>query len=68
MREVLVDPQTLHNQMILKGSGPEHAAYRFIASPIRMSAAAATMRRVPPKLGEHTDEVLSEATTARAQR
>jgi len=65
MREVLVDPQTLHNQMILKGSGPEHAAYRFIASPISMSAAPATMRRVPPKLGEHTDEVLSEAATAR---
>ncbi|HSW26707.1 MAG TPA: CoA transferase [Burkholderiaceae bacterium] len=65
MREVLVDPQTLHNQMILNGSGPEHAAYRFIASPIQMSAAAATMRRVPPKLGEHTDEVLSEAARAR---
>ena len=65
MREVLVDPQTLHNQMILKGSEPEHSAYRFIASPIQMSAAAATMRRAPPKLGEHTDEVLRETATAR---
>jgi hypothetical protein len=65
MREVLVDPQTLHNQMILKGSEPGQAAYRFIASPIAMSAAPATMRRVPPKLGEHTDEVLSETVTAR---
>jgi len=65
MREVLVDPQTLHNQMILQGSEPGQAAYRFIASPISMSAAPATMRRVPPKLGEHTDEVLSEAATAR---
>jgi len=64
MREVLVDPQTLHNQMILQGSGPQQAAYRFIASPITMSAAPATMRRVPPKLGEHTDEVLSEASAA----
>jgi formyl-CoA transferase len=60
MREVLVDPQTLHNQMILKGRGPQEAAYRFIASPITMSGAQATMRRVPPKLGEHTDEVLAE--------
>jgi formyl-CoA transferase len=65
MREVLVDPQTLHNQMILKGSEPGQAAYRFIASPISMSAAPATIQRVPPKLGEHTDEVLSEAATAR---
>ena len=46
-------------------SGPEQAAYRFIASPISMSAAPATMRLVPPKLGEHTDEVLSEAETVR---
>ena len=62
MREVLVDPQTLHNQMILEGERrPERAAYRFIASPIQMSGAAATMRRVPPKLGEHTDEVLAES-------
>ena len=62
MREVLVDPQTLHNQMILRGQGPQEP-YRFIASPITMSAAAATMRRVPPKLGEHTAEVLAEAAT-----
>jgi formyl-CoA transferase len=64
MREVLVDPQTLHNQMILKGSGAQQAAYRFIASPITMSAAPAAMRRAPPKLGEHTDEVLAEAKGA----
>jgi crotonobetainyl-CoA:carnitine CoA-transferase CaiB-like acyl-CoA transferase len=64
MREVLVDPQTLHNQMILEGQGPE-AAYRFIASPITMSAAPATMRRVPPQLGEHTDEVLAETKVGR---
>jgi formyl-CoA transferase len=64
MREVLVDPQTLHNRMILEGQGPE-AAYRFIASPITMSAAPATMRRVPPQLGEHTDEVLAETKVGR---
>jgi formyl-CoA transferase len=68
MREVLVDPQTVHNRMILQGETPQHAAYKFIASPIRMSAADATLRRAPPKLGEHTDEVLTEvATKARAR-
>ncbi len=61
MREVLVDPQTLHNQMILKADAPGHGAYRFIASPITMSGADAAMRRAPPRLGEHTDEVLAEA-------
>lgn len=68
MREVLVDPQTLHNHMILQGDAPEHAAYRFIASPIEMSAASATLRRVPPKLGEHTTEVLAEAQAASTVR
>ena len=61
MREVLVDPQTLHNRMILQADAPGHGAYKFIASPITMSGADAAMRRAPPKLGEHTDEVLAEA-------
>jgi len=61
MREVLADPQTLHNKMILQGDASGQGAYRFIASPITMSGADAAMRRAPPKLGEHTDEVLAEA-------
>lgn len=60
MREVLVDSQTLHNKMILERS-EGGGAYRFIASPITMSDAPVALRRVPPKLGEHTDEVLAEA-------
>jgi crotonobetainyl-CoA:carnitine CoA-transferase CaiB-like acyl-CoA transferase len=66
MREVLVDPQTLHNQMILEGNAPDQAAYRFIASPISMSSAPTGLRRAPPRLGEHTDEVLSEVGRAAA--
>lgn len=61
MREALVDPQTLHNEMILDGGAPGGRPLRFIASPIRMSGAAAGLRRAPPRLGEHTDEVLEEA-------
>ncbi|MBB3178554.1 CaiB/BaiF CoA-transferase family protein [Variovorax sp. Sphag1AA] len=61
MREALVDPQTLHNGMILDGGTPGGRPLRFIASPIQMSGAAAGLRRAPPRLGEHTDEVLEEA-------
>ena len=64
MREALVDPQTLHNEMILEGHDGEQAM-RFVASPIRMSAPVG-MRRAPPRLGEHTDEVLAEARALRA--
>ena len=62
MREVLVDPQTLHNGMIMKG-GAGQEAYRFIASPIQMSAAPASMRRPPPRLGQHNDEILKETAS-----
>ena len=58
LREALVDPQTLHNGMVLEQA--DDPRYRFIASPITMSAAPVTLRRVPPRLGEHTDEVLAE--------
>ncbi len=61
MREALVDPQTLHNGMILEGGTPSGRALKFIGSPIQMSAARAALRREPPKLGQHTAEVLAEA-------
>lgn len=62
MREALVDPQTLHNEMILEGGvlSPDRPL-RFIASPIQMSDAKTGLLRVPPRLGEHTEEVLAEA-------
>ena len=58
LREALVDPQTLHNDIFLEGEG-EGQALRFIGSPIRMSNAEVTLRRAPPRLGQHTDEVLA---------
>jgi formyl-CoA transferase len=61
MREALVDPQTLHNAMILEGGSSSSRPLKFIASPIQMSGAKAGLRRDPPKLGQHTQEVLAEA-------
>lgn len=61
MRAALVDPQTLHNRMILEGVGDGGRPLRFIASPIAMSGASAALRRAPPRLGEHTAEVFDEA-------
>jgi crotonobetainyl-CoA:carnitine CoA-transferase CaiB-like acyl-CoA transferase len=61
MREALVDAQTLHNEMILEGHSPSGRKLKFIASPIQMSGAQAELRRAPPRLGEHTAELLAEA-------
>ena len=67
LREALVDPQTLHNQMLMSGAG-EGQTVRFVTSPIQMSAAPVGLRRAPPRLGQHTDEVLAELTSASPSR
>ncbi len=61
MREALVDPQTLHNKMIMEDSTLSDRTLKFIASPIQMSGAATGILREPPRLGQHTEEVLAEA-------
>jgi formyl-CoA transferase len=50
--------------MVLEGRSAGGQPLRFIASPIAMSGASASLRRGPPRLGEHTDEVLGEARAA----
>ncbi|REG52225.1 formyl-CoA transferase [Paraburkholderia sp. BL6669N2] len=59
LREALVDPQTLHNQLIIEGEG-EGQPVRFIGSPIELSLAPVGLLRAPPKLGQHTEEVLQQ--------
>ncbi len=61
MREALVDPQTLHNGILLEGAADGGQTLRFIGSPIGLSGAATGLRRAPPRLGQHTEEVLAEA-------
>ena len=65
LREALVDPQTLHNEMVIEGRDGD-LKMRLVGSPIRMTRALVTMRTPPPRLGEHTDEVLAEAREASA--
>jgi len=60
LREALVDPQTLHNEMLMEGPG-EGQTCKFIGSPIQMSGATVGLRRAPPRLGQHTQEILDLA-------
>jgi crotonobetainyl-CoA:carnitine CoA-transferase CaiB-like acyl-CoA transferase len=62
LREALLDPQTLHNRMLMEGPG-EGQTVRFIGSPIEMSSAPVTLRRAPPRLGQHTEEILALAAS-----
>ena len=50
---------TAENNMILEGPG-EGQRVKFVGSPVHMSRAAVTLRIAPPRLGQHTEEVLAE--------
>ena len=67
LREALVDPQTLHNRILIDGPG-EGQTVRFVGSPIEMSAAKVGLRRAPPRLGQHTEEILAMATVGTAAK
>jgi formyl-CoA transferase len=56
LREVLADPQTAINGMILEGDG-EVEPLRVMGSPIHMDDAPVSVRLPPPRLGKHTDEI-----------
>ena len=60
LNDALNDPQTACNRMIVELDPTTGGPVRLVASPIDMSAAPFAVRRAPPVLGEHNDEVLAE--------
>jgi crotonobetainyl-CoA:carnitine CoA-transferase CaiB-like acyl-CoA transferase len=56
----LAHPQVLARDMVLTTEHPTAGPLRMPGSPVRLTSHTATVRRPPPLLGEHTDEVLSE--------
>ncbi len=61
LADALDDPQTACNGMIAELEPTAGGPVRLVASPIDMSAAPFAVRRAPPALGEHNDEVLAPA-------
>lgn len=53
--DVFSDPQVVHNEMVVELDGRQLAGV-----PLRLSATPGSVRRPPPRLGEHTAEVLAE--------
>jgi crotonobetainyl-CoA:carnitine CoA-transferase CaiB-like acyl-CoA transferase len=56
----LVHPQVTAREMVVTTEHPTAGTLRMTGSPIKLSQYKATVRRPPPTLGEHTDEVLGE--------
>ena len=60
LADVFADPQVRARNMTLKMAHPLNPALELVASPMKLSATPVTLRRPPPLLGQHTDEVLRE--------
>jgi crotonobetainyl-CoA:carnitine CoA-transferase CaiB-like acyl-CoA transferase len=58
--EALADPHTLARGMVETVEHPTAGAFRMLGVPFTMAGTAARVRRPPPTLGQHTDEVLGE--------
>jgi crotonobetainyl-CoA:carnitine CoA-transferase CaiB-like acyl-CoA transferase len=60
--QVFADPQVTHRQMkiTMPYPGARGGSVPLIGSPLKLSATEVTYRFPPPRLGEHTDEVLEE--------
>ena len=66
LQQALDDPQTAYNKMIFDLEPTAGGPMRLVGSPIDMSDARVSVRRKPPQLGEHTDEVVAEVARAPA--
>ncbi|MEX0971281.1 MAG: CoA transferase [Paracoccaceae bacterium] len=58
--EALDDPQTAINNMLLDMDHPVLGKLTVIGSPVHLSAAPVSVRHTPPRLGEHTKDILRE--------
>ncbi|HSB71847.1 MAG TPA: CaiB/BaiF CoA-transferase family protein [Candidatus Methylomirabilis sp.] len=60
MDEVFADPQVQHLGMVLDGTHPEVGSIRMVRGPVSFSETPVELRQLPPKLGEHTEEILRD--------
>jgi crotonobetainyl-CoA:carnitine CoA-transferase CaiB-like acyl-CoA transferase len=57
----LQDPQVAASGAIVAMEDAQAGSMRFLASPVRFPETPTSFRHLPPRLGEHSDEVLGEA-------
>jgi len=60
MQHLFSDPQVVHREMIAEVPHATIGTLRLAGIPIKYSATPGSIRRAPPLLGEHTEELLAE--------
>jgi crotonobetainyl-CoA:carnitine CoA-transferase CaiB-like acyl-CoA transferase len=60
LAQVFADPQVRARDMTVTVPHPRNSHLELVASPIKLSATPTQVRRAPPLLGQHTDEVLDD--------
>jgi crotonobetainyl-CoA:carnitine CoA-transferase CaiB-like acyl-CoA transferase len=58
--QVFSDPQVIHRDMIAEIEHPSAGKLKMAGLPVKFSATPASLRLPPPRLGEHTIEVLED--------
>jgi CoA:oxalate CoA-transferase len=56
---VLADPQVRHRQMVVELIHPTHGSVPTLGTPIKVDGGMGLTPTPPPRLGEHTNEVLT---------
>ena len=54
----LADPQVASNQMVVETRHPDYGMIRVVGIPVKLEGTPGSVRLPPPRLGEHTREVL----------
>ncbi|MDE0217536.1 MAG: CaiB/BaiF CoA-transferase family protein [bacterium] len=57
--QVFDDPQVQHREMARRFATDEYGDLTLVASPLRMSETPPSYRLAPPRLGQHTEEILA---------
>jgi len=58
--QVFQDPQVLHRGMVAEMEHPSAGKIKLAGIPVKFSATPSSLRLAPPRLGEHTEEVLKD--------
>lgn len=61
LEDFMNDPQVRHNRTVFDAEDPRGGTMRYVRYPGIYEKTPATLRRHPPRYGEHTEEILLEA-------